>query len=307
LCRKPIPQAKDVYALDAEWQRRFPDMLGILACGRCAVNTCPWSCHERGGTVVAGHRPAEGKNGYCNDSYDHILDRGTHVAMVLAYPQAGLLQGAEAYLRWVVRRPGADAESVGRIRAALEQWDPEHGSDQVASYGAALGRSTGRVACDACDPAALAPYDQPYDHVHWEQALPRNLRTDGCVRRRGYAVGMAGAIRQTWVFFADLEPALVFGRAGRMSSVDIRSYGVYPAAHEVKFNDQDNRDVRTLYLHHDSIDRQPDEQQVFQRWLAGTVASSSHFQPPRASGRDQRVHRPQHVPKRSTRDGTADG
>lgn len=39
LCRKPIPQAKGVYALDAERQRRFPDMLGILACDRCAVNT----------------------------------------------------------------------------------------------------------------------------------------------------------------------------------------------------------------------------------------------------------------------------
>jgi len=32
LCRKPMPQAKDVYALDEEWQRRFPDMIGTLAC-----------------------------------------------------------------------------------------------------------------------------------------------------------------------------------------------------------------------------------------------------------------------------------
>lgn len=144
-----------------------------------------------------------------------------------------------------------------------------------------------REECNACDPRPLGPYHQPYDHVHWEQVLPRHLTTDDCVRRCGYAVGFAGSIQQTWVFFADLEPALVFGRAGRMSSVDIRSYGVYHAVHEVKFDEQSNRDVHTLYLQHGSLERQPDKQEVFQRWLAGTI-------PPR---RTSSPHAPLEVPQ----------
>jgi hypothetical protein len=112
----------------------------------------------------------------------------------------------------------------------------------------------------------------------------RILTTDDYVRRHGYAVGLSGSIEQTWVFFADLEPSLVFGRAGRMSSVDIRSYGVYHAVHEVRFDDQSDRDVRTLYVRRGSIDRQPDEHEAFTRWLAGTTSSSSHFQPPPTTG-----------------------
>lgn len=150
--------------------------------------------------------------------------------------------------------------------------------------GATRGQSTGRQGCDACDPRPIAPCHQPYDNVHWEQALPRTPTTDGCVRRRGYAVGLSGSIEQTWVFFADLEPALVFGRAGRMSSVDIRSYGVYHAVHEVKFDERSDRDVRTLYVQHGSVDRQPDEHDAFTRRLAGTTSSSSHFLPPPTTG-----------------------
>ncbi|MEV4892781.1 hypothetical protein AB0K48_25710 [Nonomuraea sp. NPDC055795] len=38
LCGKCIPLACDVYTLDAEWQRRFPQLIGTLACA-CAVST----------------------------------------------------------------------------------------------------------------------------------------------------------------------------------------------------------------------------------------------------------------------------
>jgi len=41
LCGQPIPLQRDVYALDAEWQRRFPRMVGTLACGRCVVDRVP--------------------------------------------------------------------------------------------------------------------------------------------------------------------------------------------------------------------------------------------------------------------------
>lgn len=39
LCRKPVPLKSDVYALDLEWQRRYPQMVGILACDTCAVSS----------------------------------------------------------------------------------------------------------------------------------------------------------------------------------------------------------------------------------------------------------------------------
>ena len=35
----------------------------------------------------------------------------------------------------------------------------------------------------------------------------------------GYAVGMGGRLPQIWVFFGDLEPAVVFGQAGHRGNV----------------------------------------------------------------------------------------
>lgn len=58
MCREPVPYHSDVYALDAEWQRRYPTMVGVLACQRCALDT-NWSCRQRDGlTYVDGHIPA---------------------------------------------------------------------------------------------------------------------------------------------------------------------------------------------------------------------------------------------------------
>ena len=56
-CGKNIPLAQDIYELDAEWQRRFPDMVGTLACHPCALRTY-WSCTDRNGSYVDGHIPA---------------------------------------------------------------------------------------------------------------------------------------------------------------------------------------------------------------------------------------------------------
>lgn len=62
MCRNPIPSHSDVYALDAEWQRRYPRMVGTLACQGCALGT-HWSCRQRDGltddglTDVEGHIP----------------------------------------------------------------------------------------------------------------------------------------------------------------------------------------------------------------------------------------------------------
>ncbi|MGB3443210.1 MAG: hypothetical protein WBA97_31095 [Actinophytocola sp.] len=95
----------------------------------------------------------------------------------------------------------------------------------------------------------------------------------------GYAVHLGGRINPCWVFFADLEPALAFGRAGRMSSVDIRSYGVMAAARELRYDDSRGGDVHTLYVTGNNLDRGPDERQALQRWLAGVNPDSSHFRP----------------------------
>ncbi|MGW3473444.1 hypothetical protein ACWDKQ_34460 [Saccharopolyspora sp. NPDC000995] len=122
LCRKPIPQAQNVYALDEEWQRRFPKMVGTLSCSTCAVSNNVWSCRTSRGTHVAGHRPATRKDS-CHDSWDHIDGWGTHVAMVLSRPWSGLQQGAEEYLRHTVRRPGVDRDVAQELQDVLGRWD----------------------------------------------------------------------------------------------------------------------------------------------------------------------------------------
>ncbi|GAA2798889.1 hypothetical protein GCM10010470_37580 [Saccharopolyspora taberi] len=124
LCGKPIPQASDVYALDEEWKRRFPEMTGVLACDKCAVSGNQWRCRTADGSFVAGHRRAAGRpETRDHDSWDHIEAIGTQIAMVCTYPWSGLRQGAEEYLRYTARRPGLDQEVAQRIEDALHRWD----------------------------------------------------------------------------------------------------------------------------------------------------------------------------------------
>ena len=131
---EPIPLASDVYALDEEWRRRFPQMLGILACGRCALHRNRWSCRTRAGAFVDGHFRAAGRpEGRDHDSWDHIQGQGTHVGMVVSHPWSGVLQGAEDYLRRAVRRPGLDREAVQRIQDALDPTGSEHRADTPPS------------------------------------------------------------------------------------------------------------------------------------------------------------------------------
>lgn len=121
LCRKNIPLAQDVFELDAEWQRRFPSMVGVLACARCALST-PWSC-EKGGrkAYVEGHIPAARSN--CFDAWSHVGLEGTHRAMVVHFPESALLQGAEPYVRWRADDKQTGPEVAARMRAALLEWD----------------------------------------------------------------------------------------------------------------------------------------------------------------------------------------
>jgi len=135
--------------------------------------------------------------------------------------------------------------------------------------------------CPACSGSAYPSDHGNYDHIHKVTALPPAKRGDSCIIRRGYAVGMDGVrLPQVWVFFDRIEPALIFGRAGRMSIGDIGGYGVYEAAQEVRFDARRRRDVLTLYVDmRESLDRRDDEAAAFARWVAGCDPRSSHFEP----------------------------
>jgi len=124
LCRKNIPLAGDVIALDAEWQRRYPAMHGTLACERCAIDYGWNCCTTAKGAFVDGHIAAP-EDEVDVDSISHQLERGTHRALVLTYPRSGLLQGAEPYLRWRAGHKDTDADVAARLGAALDEWDTQ--------------------------------------------------------------------------------------------------------------------------------------------------------------------------------------
>lgn len=124
LCGSTVPQAKDVYALDAEWKRRFPRMTGTLACEQCALFTTKWACRQPGtGTYVTGHIPAAEER--CFDSWSHVGPPGTQRAMMCLHPRSALLQGGEPYLRDLTARAGVTARLATRINAALRDWDAQ--------------------------------------------------------------------------------------------------------------------------------------------------------------------------------------
>ncbi|WP_327668070.1 MULTISPECIES: hypothetical protein [unclassified Streptomyces] len=127
LCRKAIPLSQDVYALDQEWQRRFPTMRGILACQRCTLRT-PWKCMKPGSReYVDGHIAVPGTDQRTDfDAWSHVRANGTSRAMVMMFPDAGLLQGAETYLRNAAQRRSANSGVARKLRSALNKWDNDN-------------------------------------------------------------------------------------------------------------------------------------------------------------------------------------
>jgi hypothetical protein len=117
LCRRPVGRATDVYALDGEWQRRYPKMTGILACPRCV--RLEWSCRRSVGPFAAGHVLSITHPGTDFDSWDHILRFGTQAAMVTLFPASGILQGADEYLRYMAGRDGGNPVLKRGIRDAI--------------------------------------------------------------------------------------------------------------------------------------------------------------------------------------------
>jgi hypothetical protein len=121
LCEQKIPSTTDVCALDAEWHRRYPAMTGSLACNHCVYEDKRhfWKCSEDD-QYPQGHVPS--RTGRCYDSTDHVDDMGSPEAIVMLYPQYARQQGAEDYLRAMLRRPGL-SDDIGRaIKQALHGW-----------------------------------------------------------------------------------------------------------------------------------------------------------------------------------------
>ncbi|MER7736576.1 hypothetical protein ABTX80_37465 [Streptomyces erythrochromogenes] len=141
--------------------------------------------------------------------------------------------------------------------------------------------------CPACEDTtwAWAGRQPGYDHIHRVVHLPDDQRdVDTHFVMRGFAVGFssarAGGLPQTWVFFEHLEPALVFGRAGRMSTHGISRYGVYQAAHETRFDFETAEQVTTLYVSKRSLDRKAGEDRHFAQWVRGVRLDSAYYEPP---------------------------
>lgn len=128
LCRRPIGKRADVYALDGEWQRRYPEMVGSLACQRCALFKHTWKCYGAGGKYVDGHigianQPrSENRHSADLDSWDHIEEEGAHAAMILLHPRSGLLQGAKERVRATATSKRGDQELIAKAREALQEW-----------------------------------------------------------------------------------------------------------------------------------------------------------------------------------------
>ncbi|GGV29913.1 hypothetical protein GCM10010182_61170 [Actinomadura cremea] len=137
------------------------------------------------------------------------------------------------------------------------------------------------VDCVDCAGVFIDTRQQHYDHVHPAEILPEEGDTDTGSVVAGYAVGFAGdELPQTWIFFADLEPAIAFGRAGRMSSYDITSYGVYEAARETRHVPGGKGRLVTLYIRsrdlrdHDAHVEAP----ILERWIKGCHPDSAYFE-----------------------------
>jgi hypothetical protein len=89
LCRTVIPKRKDIHALDGEWKRRHPDMVGNLACGKCVhtSNQYYFECEQNDPHHVNGARCSGD-----GDSWNHTDNHGTQLAMTRLYPDSANLQ-----------------------------------------------------------------------------------------------------------------------------------------------------------------------------------------------------------------------
>ena len=166
-CGDPIRRTDAVYALDGEWQRRHPHMRGVLSCQDCALRNGWGFCEPRRGALPDGHVPVGPGVSGC-DFWSHILDCGPHKRMVLQFPWSGLLQGAEAYLRFkAAERDGATMRAA-ELALMLRTWGETPHSLRSDTFG------TGSI---AAAPAWRAPLREA-------RALPAPTRVTARSGRR---------------------------------------------------------------------------------------------------------------------------
>jgi hypothetical protein len=116
------------------------------------------------------------------------------------------------------------------------------------------------------------PQDNYHEILRIEDIFPRRKHQHGWVIDHGYAVQHDDG---EWFYFLAIEPALAYGRAGRMS-VDISSYGVHKAAREIRWDERRGIDILRLHVG-ENIDRGPDEMNHLHAWVKGINAKSSHW------------------------------
>lgn len=122
LCARRLPARRDVYVLDGEWARRYPQMRGRIACERCALRDHYWEC-DASGAYPPGHVAATaGRPDH--DSWCHMLAHGTLKGVTLGYPEWAVEQGGGEYVRWLVRRRGGGnaADAAAALRALEGEW-----------------------------------------------------------------------------------------------------------------------------------------------------------------------------------------
>jgi hypothetical protein len=125
--------------VDGEWVRRYPQMNGIIACANCvATDKNYWSCEDQvTGGYVSGHIPSKSQPRERDfDHWSHDLAYGEPEAMVILYPWAGFIQGAEPWIRHLVMSPRTNATTRNWLHLNLAEWD---------SASAALRRSNQRA------------------------------------------------------------------------------------------------------------------------------------------------------------------
>jgi hypothetical protein len=126
LCRRPIPPAQDVFALDAEWQRRFPSMIGVLACEECVLEA-DWKCQDETGDYVPGHIPATGSSSGAEDfdSWSHLPEQGSQSAMAQRYPHSASEPVAKDHPRRGAARKSTSivlAEQRTELMGLIDAW-----------------------------------------------------------------------------------------------------------------------------------------------------------------------------------------
>lgn len=102
--------------------------------------------------------------------------------------------------------------------------------------------------------------------------LPRAGHNDYWSLEHGYVVDLG---RGGVFFFRALTPALVFGRAGRMSP-NITGYGVMQGAEETLHCRQHGDETVLLHVW-PGLDRQPGERAVFEEFAAKVRPESAHW------------------------------